>query len=453
MAYLETLDIVLLSTRGGRVPIIEHAAVEVKFQMTALRYPSSRSIAPSLRAKDRSSAKFFYLVDAIGCLHEPTNSQLEALELSYRSTSEFLAECAEFRGQLHEIHAHGSRQLGTLVRPMDDSREGFDIDLIARFHQGSMRKYGGMSGPTHLLNDLHAALARYAKAHGLRMQRWERCVTLEYAGGMFADIAPVIDEPSQFGIYGDTLGRIPDRVKHRYDLTNPRGYAKGFDKAAAISPVFTSTVRFAETTSMERRADVVPLPDSQEVFGRLLSRLVQLLKIHRNVSFGLTCDEASDLAPSSIFVTTLAAAAYTVLAPRPHESPLELLLEIVESLPNYFERIQLADGCEHWSVANPSAPGENLASSMNTPARQAAFNAWHQRIKCHLKDIVEAIEGSAGMDVLLGKVETAFGKRAARSIRDDEARQRQSTSIGKVVLGSAGVSIATTARAHTFFGD
>ncbi len=422
--------------------------------MAALSYPSSYPTVPDQRASSRSSARFFYLIDAIGLLHEPTNTQLDALESSYRSTGEFLAECVEFKGLLHEIHAHGSRQLGTLVRPMDESREGFDIDLIARFHQGTMQKYEGHSGPMHLLNDLHAALERYAKVHSLRMRRWERCVTLEYAGGMFADIAPVIDAPSQFGIYGDTLGRIPDRERHRYDLTNPRGYSKGFDKAAAISPVFTSTVHFAEATSMDSRANVVPLPDSQEVFSRLLSRLVQLLKLHRNVSFGLASDDASDLAPSSIFITTLTAAAYAVLAPRPHDSPLELLLEIVETLPDYFERTQLPNGGEHWSLANPSAPGENLASGMNTSARQAAFNAWHRRIKDQLKEIVDAIEGRAGMDVLLGKLEAAFGKRAARAIRDEEARQRQSsTSIGKVALASAGISVATTTRAHTFFGD
>lgn len=114
---------------------------------------------------------------------------------------------------------------------VDESREGFDIDLIARLHQFAMRKYGGLTGPTLLLNDLFAALERYAKAHGLRIHRWERCVTLEYAGGMFADIAPVIDDLSLLGVYGDTLGRIPDRRLHLYDPTNPRGYAKGSDKS------------------------------------------------------------------------------------------------------------------------------------------------------------------------------------------------------------------------------
>lgn len=422
--------------------------------MAARSYPSMTPSVPSRRASTRSSARFFYLVDAIGRLHEPTQTQLDALESSYRSTGDYLAECPEFKGQLHEIHAHGSRQLGTLIRPMDESREGFDIDLIARLHETAMGKYEGPNGPVRLLNDLHAAVERYAKAHGLRIHRWERCVTLEYAGGMFADIAPVINAPSQFGLYGDTLGRIPDRDKRLYDLTNPRGYAKGFDKVAAISPVFTSLLEFTKALSTENRAEVVALPDSQEVFNRLLSRLVQLLKLHRNVAFGQATNGASDLAPSSIFITTLAAAAYAVQAPRPHDSPLELLLDIVETLPDYFERTPLPNGGEFWMLPNPSAPGENLASSMNTPARQTAFNSWHGLIKKQLAEIVESIEAHAGMDVLLPKLEASFGRRAARAIRDEEARQRQSqTSIGKVALVSAGASVATTARAHTFFGD
>lgn len=422
--------------------------------MAALSSPNTYPSVTGRCVSSRSSARFFYLVDAIGRLHEPTQTQLDALESSYLSTGEFLAECPEFKGQLHEIHSHGSRQLGTLVRPMDESREGFDIDLIARLLPAAMGKYEGINGPACLLNDLHAAAERYAKAHSLGIRRWERCVTLEYAGGMFADIAPVIDAPSQFGLHGDTLGRIPDRDKRLYDLTNPLGYAKGFDKAAAISPVFTSILAFSEALSAENRADVVPLPDSQEVFSRLLSRLVQLLKLHRNVAFGQANSGADDLAPSSIFITTLAAAAYAVQAPQPHDSPLELLLDIVETLPDYFERTPLPNGREYWTLANPSAPGENLASGMNTPTRQAAFNSWHGLIKKQLADIVDAIERNAGMDVLLHKLEIAFGKRAARAIRDEEARQREvATSIGKIALVSVGSSLATTARAHTFFGD
>ena len=48
-----------------------------------------------------------------------------------------------------------------------------------------------------MLSDLFAALERYAKAHGLRIHRWERCVTLEYAGSMFADIGSSVLLPDR----------------------------------------------------------------------------------------------------------------------------------------------------------------------------------------------------------------------------------------------------------------
>ena len=405
------------------------------------------------RASARSSARFFYLVDAIGRLFEPTQTQLDALDSSYRSTGEFLSTCPEFDGLLHEIHAHGSRQLGTLVRPIEESREGFDVDLIARLHQVAMRKYGATDGPTRLLNDLFSALERYAKAHGLRIHRWERCVTLEYAGGMFADIAPVIDEPSLIGPFGSTQGRIPDRKLHRYDLTNPRGYASAYDRAAAVSPNFTSYHEFSEALKAEARADVAPLPVPQEVFDRLLSRLVQLLKLHRNVAFGAAV-EGPDLSPSSVFLTTLAGAAYAIQAPRPHDSPLDLLLDIVDTLPDHFERTQHPNGSEIWNLPNPAAPAENLASAMNTPQRQAAFRGWHRRVSDDVTAIVKAIEESAGMDTLLARLEKAFGPRAARAIRDDQAQHRLGNrQAGHVALIPAiGAPVSAIARPHHFFG-
>lgn len=403
--------------------------------------------------QQRTSARFFYLVDAIGCLFEPTPTQLAALDSSYRSTGDFLSECAEFNGLLQEIHAHGSRQLGTLVRPIDESREGFDVDLVARLDQVAMRKYGGTDGPVRLLNDLFSALERYARTHGLRIHRWERCVTLEYAGSMFADIAPVIDEPALVGLYGGTQGRIPDRELHRYDITNPRGYARAYDKAASVPPNFTSYAEFTEALKAEARADVVPLPAPQEVFDRLLSRLVQLLKLHRNVAFGSAVG-GEDLSPSSIFLTTLAAAAYAVQAPRPHDSPLDLLLDIVDTLSDHFERTRHPDGSETWTLPNPSAPAENLASGMNTQQRQAAFQSWHRRVSDDVTAIVDSIENNVGMDVLLARIEKAFGPRASLAIRDDQIQRRLGNrQAGHVALFPVvGAPMSAIARSHNFFG-
>ncbi|CAN7638073.1 nucleotidyltransferase [Acidovorax delafieldii] len=404
------------------------------------------------RLSTRSSQRFFQLVDVIARANEPTSTDLEDLERSYNSTGEFLSACPEFRGDLIQIHAHGSRQLGTIVRPRDGSREGFDIDLIARLVPSARGKYESEHGPALLLDRLHCALNRYAQAHGLQLRRWERCVTLEYAGGMSADIAPVIDSPLFAAPFGDTHGLIPDRALRLFDSTNPRGYAKHFDLAATISPNFTATE--ALTMKSATRADLAPLPNAQEVLDRLLCRLVQLLKLHRNVAFGVA-PGGQDLAPSSVFLTTLAAIAYAVEAPQPHDSPLELMLDIVERMPLHFKRIPRADGFEEWVLPNPSAPRDNLASSMNTPARQDAFYAWQQRLVGDLRRILHAIENHEGMDVLLKALESAFGSRCAKAIQQDLSQSRQeSRAAGRVtLLSSAAIApVSVPARSHTFFG-
>jgi hypothetical protein len=118
---------------------------------------------------------------------------------------------------------------------------------------------------------------------------------------MHADVAPVVHHPRHFGLHGETYGLIPDRDLERYVGTNPKGYGRWFESLAALMPAFTQRDALVELA----KADVVPLP-SHAVFDRLLSRIVQLFKIHRNNFFV----KHNDLCPPSIFVTTLVAHAY-----------------------------------------------------------------------------------------------------------------------------------------------
>lgn len=402
---------------------------------------------------ERTSARFFGLVDTLVRALEPTQSQLDALESSYQGTGEFLVAAPEFQGLLLEIHGHGSRQLGTLVRPLDETREGFDVDQIARFDQSAMARYGGSGGPGLLLGDLFTVVSRYAKLHGLKVRRWERCVTLEYSGGMCSDIVPVIDHPLITTMFGDTHARIPDRELRLYDATNPRGYTKFFDKAAATSAVFTGALRFAKAINADAAAGVTPLPSAQEVFDRLLCRLIQLLKLHRNVAFGPNTS-GPDASPTSVFITTLAAKAYLVQASLPHDSPLDLLLDIVETLPDHFDRIGQPDGSEVWHLQNPTAPTDNLASSMNFKVRQQGFGWWHARVVGHLTKILDAIENHAGMDVVLAAVQEAFGERAARALQGGQQQHHAANrTAGRIALiPAAGVPLRSAAQSHTFFG-
>lgn len=406
------------------------------------------------RFSTAASAKFFYLAEAIARAYEPTQTQLSDLDRAYQSTGEYLATCLEFDGLLYRVHAHGSRQLGTMVRPIDEFREGYDIDLAACLAREGLLRYGGPNGPASLIDHLYVALKRYADRHGLRIERDDRCVTMTYTGGMKADFAPIVDDPSHVVLYGDTHGRIPDRDLKRYLSTNPRGYCQVFDKIALIAPAFERRVELGATFDSLRKSELLPLPDADEVFARLLSRLVQLTKINRNIAFGAP-KGGTDLTPPSSFVTTLVANAYEIEAPKPHDGPMDLLLDIVHVMPGLVKRFPMPDGREFWYLDNPTAQNDNFAACMDTRAKQKAFDAWHERLVTDLTALVDTIDRGAGMDVVARAVERAFGPRAQAAVLEDNAQRREvnrSAGRGIFVVGS-GTAVSTVARAHTNYGD
>ena len=400
-----------------------------------------------------ASARFTYLAESIARALEPTATQLQELERAYNATGEYLIECTDFDGQVVQVHAQGSRQMGTIVRPMDTQREGFDIDLVVRLANTAFSRYGGPGGAALLLDRLFAALNRYAERHGLGIERWERCVTLIYAGGMRADFAPVIDDPLYALPHGEHHGRIPDRDRRNFISTNPKGYCLGFDSAARVAPVFRLSEALTANFADARKADLVPLPEATEVFARLLSRYVQLVKVHRNMSFA-ELKGSGDLAPTSVFLTSLFAKAYAILAPQPHDGPLDLFFDIVELVPSLFERDILHPGQEHWKLMNPFAQSDNLASSMNTPARQQAFRQWHTKFVSDLEGLMGAVEGNQGIDAVIKAVDQAFGSRAAQAVLQHNAQRRDGNRVlqqaGFVVAGT--LPVVTSARAHTYFG-
>ena len=406
------------------------------------------------RFSSGSSARFFYLAEAIARVYEPTPTQLAEVDRSYQSTGEYLASCPEFDGLLYQVHAHGSRQLGTMVRPVEEFREGFDIDLAACLERAGLQRYGGAHGPALLIEHLYVALKRYADRHGLKIQRDDRCVTMTYAGGMTADFAPIIDDLSHVVLHGETHGRIPDRDLQRYVSTNPRGYSKAFDKIASVAPVFERLEEMHMTFDSIRKSELMPLPDASEVFGRLLSRLVQLVKINRDLAFG-SPKGGVNLAPPSSLVTTLVAKAYAIEAAKQHDGPMDLLLDIVQLMPKLLQRLQMPDGSEAWFLENPTAQNDNFAACMNTRARQQAFDAWHERMACDLSALVDAIDQSAGVDVIARTTERAFGELAKTAVLQDNTRRREAKralSQGVFLVGGTAV-ISTPSRAHTNFGD
>lgn len=410
-------------------------------------HPSRGSLA------SQASARFTWLAEVVAKAFEPTQTQLEDLERAYNATGEYLAACPEFDGLLTQVHAQGSRQMGTIIRPMNSSREGFDIDLVAKLSSSAVALYSGSQGASLLLSHLKTALTRYAKSHELKIEPWDRCVTLVYAGGMRADFVPIIEDPRFSLSYGEHHGLIPDRKLQRYVSTNPKGYCLGFDQAAKIQANFTSQFALDSVATEAMKAELVPLPDAVEVLGRLLCRFVQLAKVHRNFSFA---DANEAFVPTSVFLTSLIALAYERLAPHPHDGPLELFVDIIDLLPNMFERHTSGNGRQHWILRNPFALNDNLADSMNTPERQEAFTQWHEKLKSDLKQLVYAIDDMSSSEGVLEVVKKSFGPRASQAMVEHNAKTREARrAIGRAnyFVGGAAASISSVSRSHTFFGD
>ncbi|TXC81142.1 nucleotidyltransferase [Paraburkholderia azotifigens] len=398
------------------------------------------------------SDNFFFLLDSIAQQQIPTSTQLEQIESSYNSTAQFLAQRVEFDGLIKQIHPHGSRQLGTMVRPKDDSRDGFDIDLIARLEPAALRRYGDERGPARLLNHFQVAFEEYANTHGLTLKKWDRCVTLCYAGGMCADIAPVIDDdPAHSNPYGATHARIPDKSVARFESTNPLGYTKFFKERTAIAANLQA-IEAAVFDSVRKSAEIVPLNDPDEVFEPLLCRIVQVLKLHRNVSFGGSSG-VQDYAPSSIFITTLAAHAYAEKAPIFHTTPLELLLDVVEAMPTKF--VSTSDGRkEFWELPNPAAPASNLAEDMNTTERQQAFRQWIAKLVDDIERILAVIEERKGIDSVIDEVRLVFGQRPAKAVEKAllEKQQKERAAGKATFFTGTAMPVTVQSRKHNFFG-
>ncbi len=407
----------------------------------------SRPYAPA------SASYFLNLIEDIGRALEPTPTQLDTLERSYKSTGEFLMQCPELEGQLLEIHPQGSRELGTITRPVHKT-DGYDIDLVARLDRKAWDTYSGAGGPTLLLDRLHKAVSRYAQQHNLKLVRWDRCVTLEYADGMSADIAPVIDWPVQAATHGDLHGLIPDRDKSRFHPSNPRGFTKLFGAIASISPVFLANETLKAEGSVTKRADVVPLAPADEVFGRLLCRLVQVVKLHRNVSFA-KANKFQHLMPSSVFVTVLAAQSYAAQAPLPHADQLDLFMDVIRTMPKMFRRVMLGNGLEEWHLDNPTAPGDNLAATMNEPGKHQAFMQWHNQLSKDVTELISTIDQRLGMDRVHQRVTDAFGDKAANAARQAQLNRQSALRVAgrTVATTAAGIMIPMTAKSHTFFGE
>jgi len=385
---------------------------------------------------------------AITNAHALSETERDRLESAYGALGSHLTEHEVFKNVTLEVHPQGSMLLGTTTRP--EGKVEIDVDLVVLLVQ----KLNERIESAALLSTLYEVVKEHTDRHDLGIHLKRRCVQIEYAGSMHADATPIVHSPHAYDRYGDTYAVVPDRDLSRYLGTNPKGYGKWFFEAAALMPTFRMYRAIGELTA---KADVMPLP-SLEVFDRLLARIVQLFKIHRNICFA----DNNDFCPPSCLITTLVAHAYRRAVQHTFDSPLDLILAIWQDMPTYIRREPLANGRERWTLDNPTAAGDNLADRLNEGNRQHQFNAWYLRFQDDFLELIEQANSRQGVAALSARVKKSYGDKSARGIATAMTqmanRQRGAqriivpTAIASGAGSTAAPSIGMASQTHRFFG-
>lgn len=299
----------------------------------------------------------------------------------------------------HDVHIfpQGSMRTQTTISQRHPLK--FDLDLIVK-----------LTGPRYDFPDPEVMFAAFGKAlEGSESvtgtpEEKRRCWRLGYPGKpYYFDLTPAVRD--QTGKVGSSLSvRDPET---RWAPSNPEEFADWFCTNANVRFPFQTALLKSQ---VEARTTVTPLPDEKVALDDILRRAVQLMKLHRDTLYWGVSEDKKMTMPISVIIVTLATRAYAdLLKYRAHEfsSLIEVVLAVVEAMPNYIERGQYG-----WRVENPALAGENFADKWNTDggARRAEFERWHGKLESDLEallhqsarvpseDKIRSVFGPAGLE-------------------------------------------------------
>lgn len=299
----------------------------------------------------------------------------------------------------HDVHIFPQGSMRTQTTISQRYPALFDLDVVVKLTEA---KYAWLD-PDTMFAAFGQALKGNEKVTGVPEAK-RRCWRLPYPGkAYYFDVTPAV--PDRTGRAGSSLSvRDPDTG---WAPSNPEEFADWFCTHAQQRFPFQLKLNKAQ---VEGKTAVDPLPDDDVALDDILRRSVQLMKLHRDTVYWGASDEKKEAMPISIIIVTLAAKVYAeLLATRSREfkSPIEVVLALVEAMPNHIERTAAG-----WRVENPKLIGENFADKWNTlgSTRHAEFMWWHDRLQNDLDALlhqnvrtpsdekIRSVFGAAGLE-------------------------------------------------------
>ena len=358
--------------------------------------PLSKRVLASLNARSEAR-QWEQLIGGLLRRLELDPTDRARAEVDYEKLAERLADKLSL--PRHDVHIFPQGSMRTQTTISQRHPVNFDLDLIVK-----------LTGPRYDFPNPEVMFAAFGKAlegnesiTGTPIEK-RRCWRLSYPGKpYYFDLTPAVRD--QTGQVGSSLSvRDPET---RWAPSNPEEFADWFCTNANLHFPFQTALRKSQ---VEARTTVTPLPDDEVALDDILRRAVQLMKLHRDTLYWGVDEDKKMVMPISVIIVTLATRAYVdLLKYRAHEfsSPIEVVLAVVEVMPNYIKR-----GLDGWRVENPALAGENFADKWNADggARRTEFMHWqgklesdleallHQSARAPSEDKIRSMFGPAGLE-------------------------------------------------------
>lgn len=400
--------------------------------MTTLSLTSPASPSADLERRRALTGILEYAIASL----ELTERQRGEVELTYRECGAHLAKALGLNDELGDIFPQGSMRLGTVIRPLRDITDVFDLDVVFRLvrrctgHRPDLlREAIGQ----HLRTKYYGAVQPLPKGWRLDFSR-ERDFLL--------DVIPAMDSER-----GGNVIAITDDTRWRD--SNPRDYAGWFEGHAAVLPRFEEEIRaFNERRALANSASIEPLPEHTD-FKSPLQRVVQIAKRHRDYYFNKKTKQSEMLTPSIVITTLLTKAYARCVATRVFQSGFDLLLACVEDMPQHIEARVEANRVVY-RVENPSLTTENLVEKWSDRRNVIAFYAWQKELVDLLHQLLAQNAPSRRLlTETLGEraVNAAFAKQA-----EGFTATRQHRILGVGRSASLAVAAVTPVPGHVIHG-
>lgn len=344
---------------------------------------------------------------------------------SYEAVGNYIIRNLTSEDNTIEVYPQGSFNLGTVIKPLTDKDDGYDIDLVVELGNRELNAKDTklVVGQTLANNE------RYVN----RISEGKRCWTMDY-DGFHMDILPSLSNNTN-NSNSIRITHKESALRYHFKESNPKDYKVWFDSKNREAYLY-SRANFAKKYGLE--VEDVPEYDVRSN----LQIIIQLLKRHRDVMF-----KGLDDAPISIIITTLSAHAFI------NDTSLEISLKNVILTMKKF--ISYKDGKAY--IPNPVNPNENFADKWSENAnKKRNFISWLNQLEI---DLIQKPSTIVGLDNLLTHYKKIFGENivsvSAIAVGDTIRNLRES---GDLYFDSSELNLTTekdsntVVKNHSFYG-